>query len=280
LTPIEMSPIKRLSVLGSAAKLNQPREAVTLPNGHVVVADTGNGRLVILDHTGHLLRVVRRGAAPFQQPFAVATMGTGFVVLDSERGSLDLLNAGGGFVRELMHAQQLSDARGLAVGPHDQLYVANPRSNSILVLSPQGTVVHTFTGPLSAAPGGFNQPSDVAVEPTGTLYVLDNVNNRIEALAPTRAFVQQWPAPGSDTVFSVHLLPLADGRLVASDPAGALVVYRHGDRTPARFPFQQGGQGRTQVEPVGLALGPHGTLLVTDAQGGTVLLVPLADLSH
>ncbi len=278
--PVSGHPVTPLAVLGATAGLTQPREALALPNGHYVVADTGNRRLVILDARGHELRVVRRGAAPFQQPFAVATLGSHIAVLDAARGSLDLLSADGTFIRELMLSPQLVDARGLAVGPHDRLYVANPRSNSVLVLSQNGTVVQTFTGPLSAAPGGFNQPSDVAIGGDGTIYVLDNVNDRIEALTPTRAFVQQWPAPRSDTIFSDHLLLLADGRLVATDPAGALVVYQRGNRTPVRLPLQEGNQSRTRIEPVGLALGPHGTLLVTDTQGGTVLLVPLSDLSH
>ena len=277
--PVAAAPVAPRAALGGAAKLVLPREAIALTNGHIVVADTGNSRLVILDAAGHVLQVVRRGGGAFQQPFAIAPLSPGFVVLDAARGSLDLFSADGAFMHELMHSQQLVDARGLAAGPHDQLYVANPRSNSILVLSRDGRVVRTFTGPLSAAPGGLNQPSDVAVAADGALYLLDNVNNRVEALTPTGTFIKQWPAPGSDTIFSAHVLPLPGGRLIVSDPTGALTVYTARGGQPARVPLAASGQSAT-VEPIGLSTAQPGTILVTDARGGRLLLIPLSKLPH
>lgn len=274
--PVAAAPLVPLSVLGGAAHLVLPHEAVALPNGHIIVADTGNGRLVILDAGGHVLQVVRRGGAAFQQPFAVAALGSQVVVLDSARGSLDVLNDNGGFVRELMHSGDLVDARGLAVGPHGQIYVANPRSNSILVLSNQGKVERTFAPPLGAAPGAFNQPSDVAVAADGTIYVLDNQNNRIEALSPGGQFLKQWPAPASDTVLSVHVLPLPKGGVLASDPAAALLVYPAGGGQPVRHVIAApANQSSTATVPQGLSLMPDGRLLVTDARGGRLFVMRL-----
>lgn len=271
--PVAAKPVTATAVLGGAAKLQAPHEAVLLPNGHFAVADTGNSRVVFLDDTGHLLRAVRRGAATLRQPFAIVALGSRVAVLDADRGSIDLFDDNGNFVREILVSPQLVDGRGMAVGPHDNLYVANPRTNSIVILSPDGKITRIFTGPLSAAPGQFNQPSDVSVGSDGTMYILDNVNNRIEAITPARSFIRQWPAPSSNTIFSVHVLALPNGRVVASDPAGALIVYPSGAGAPMRVPLLVGGQSATAAEPIGLADASHGNILVTDAQGGRLLVV-------
>jgi hypothetical protein len=157
--------------------------------------------------------------------------------------------------------------------------VANPRSNSVVLLSTGGHVVRQVTSPLGAGPDQFDQPSDVAVSPDRTVYVLDNMNNRIEALTATGAFIAQWPAPPSDTLHSVHVLPLRGGRVLASDPfAGALLLYRPGGGVPVRVPLGVPGQAPGSVQPLGLSLGPGGKILVTDGNGNRVLLVSTSDL--
>jgi DNA-binding beta-propeller fold protein YncE len=266
------------AVLGRPAGLAQPREAVLLPHGQIAVADTGNRRLAILDARGHLLRSVRTGA--LQEPYAVVASGRALFVLDAGRGSIERYDLAGRFEREIIaNPPLLAQARGMALGPDGTLYVANPRSNSVVLLSTGGHVVRQVTSPLGAGPDQFDQPSDVAVSPDRTVYVLDNMNNRIEALTATGAFIAQWPAPPSDTLHSVHVLPLRGGRVLASDPfAGALLLYRPGGGVPVRVPLGVPGQAPGSVQPLGLSLGPGGKILVTDGNGNRVLLVSTSDL--
>jgi DNA-binding beta-propeller fold protein YncE len=61
---------------------------------------------------------------------------------------------------------------GLAIDNAGRLYVANFGANNILVLSPSGTVLNTYTTELS-------QPQDVAVDSAGNSYVASRGNNRI-----------------------------------------------------------------------------------------------------
>jgi DNA-binding beta-propeller fold protein YncE len=266
------------AVLGTPARLLQPREAVVLPHGQIAVADTGNRRLAILDASGHLLKSVRAGA--LQEPYAVVASAHALFVLDAGRGSIERYDLAGRFEREIIsNPPLLQDARGMALGPDGTLYVANPRSNSVVLLSTSGHLLRQLTSPLGAGPDQFNQPSDVAVGPDDTVYVLDDMNNRIKALTATGAFIAQWPAPPSDTLHSVHILPLRGGRLLASDPfAGALLLYRPGGAAPVRVPLGVPEPAAGSVQPLGLSLGSGGNVLVTDGQGSRVLLVSSSEL--
>jgi DNA-binding beta-propeller fold protein YncE len=237
------------------------------------VADTGHSRLVVLDRAGHLLRTIRSGLTALQQPYAVVAVPGGVDVLDADRGSIDYFDSSGHFVREIAHDPAVHIARGMAVGPDGRLYVANPLTNSIAVLSANGQVIRQIQSALSTKPGQFNQPSAVAVGPTGTIYVLDNQNNRIEALTPSGSFLAQWSAPPSNTMHSVHLLVLPDGRLLATDPSGALLVYHPGGGSPTRMPLLLNGQTLPSVQLVGLSHMTGNKVLLTDSRGGQLFVV-------
>lgn len=256
-------------VLGAQVGLAQPRAAAVLPDGRIVVADTGNSRLVILRPDGRLLRSIRPGPNALQQPYAIEERGGFLYVLDAARGAIEKYTTAGNFVTELIRNAALVDARGMAAGPDGRFYIANPLTNSIQIVAPDGKLDSPISSPLGAGPGQFNQPSDVAVGADGTIYVMDSQNGRIEALTPGGAFVAQWPAPHSDTIFSVHLLLPADGRIIASDPSGGLLLYGAAGGSPTREAISTAGQ----AEPLGLALLPHGRILVVDGRGNRLLVV-------
>lgn len=274
-SPVNGAPITIGVEYGEGAGLVAPREAVALPDGHIIVADTGQSSLAVLDAHGRRLSTIHAGAAPLQQPFAVVATRGGIDVLDAQRGSIERYSMTGRFEQELIHDGTLNDGRGLAAGPDGELFVANPLLNSVVVLTPEGAIERKFSSTLGAGADQFDQPSDVAVAANGTIYVLDNVNKRIKALKPSGALAAQWPAPQSDTLHSVHLLALPDGRVLASDPSGALLVYALGVANPTRLPLGGAGQSLGAVEPLGLSLTPRGQVLVTDGAGNRLLVVPI-----
>ncbi len=270
------APLTATAVLGVDAKLKGPREAVELPDGRIAVADTDNGRLAILDNKGKLVSSITNAAAPLQQPFALATGGHDLYVLDAARGAVERFDTDGHFVREIIHdPAQLQSARGMVINRSGRLYVANPRSNEIVALSPGGKVIARITAPLGDGPTQYNQPSDVAVGSDYSLYIYDNINMRIKKEKSSGFFIAQWPAPPSDTFHSVHVLPLADGRLLASDPGGSLLAYPAGGGTPTRYPLRVPGQPSAPLQPLGLSLTSAGDILVADGLGNRLLVVTL-----
>jgi DNA-binding beta-propeller fold protein YncE len=257
--------------IGAAAGLSAPQEAVQLPNGRFAVVDTGNRRLVILDSRGRLLH---SSSTHLEEPYAIAARRTALYVLDSRVPAVERFDLNGRYLGRIVQGVDLAGGRGMGITPAGTLYVANPVLNSVVVVSPAGRVVQLVSSPLSDRPGEFNQPSDVAVGPGGTIFVVDNVNSRIEEIGPHGEFLGAWSVPSSNTSISVHVLPLADGRVLASDPAGSLLIFQLGG-SATRVELQVHGHPLADISPLGVAPGHNGTIVVTDNRGGRLLLVKL-----
>lgn len=145
----------------------------------------------------------------------------------------------------------------LAFGSDGRLYVANRGSNSLSVidgLSVTGTV----------ALGG--QPSSVAAGPGGRLYVTNAGSATVSVVDPATAAVQQisvGPAPSS-IAFSPNgtlaYVANANDTISVIDVATAIVVH-----TVAIDTDLTGGHV--------IAVGPNGTIYVTDAADKTVRVV-------
>jgi len=242
-----------------------------LPNRRIAVADTGHGRLVILDREGRIVRATQAGG--LAQPFALASDGRSIYVLDARQGTIERYNTQGHYSGELLHNPNLlGDGRSLAIAS-GALYVANPRANSIAQFAlPGGRLIRTFTSSSSAADGDqYAQPSAVAVDPEGDVYSAE-VDGYIKMRQRTGAFIQRWPIPGFVTIDPVRVLPLGPGRLLATDPSGALLSYI-GTNAPIRYPLLLHGKTLTNVEPLGLDRMPDGNLLVVDTLGNRLLVV-------
>ncbi len=262
-------------VVGVGAHLLAPQEAVQLHNGTIAVVDTGNKRLALLSAQGALLKSVRGGSKPFQQPYAMAASGDTIYVLDSEADFIDRFNASGAFRGEVIHDPVLHQARGMALGPHGTLVIANPSSNSVVTISTRGDILRHVGGPVGSGPDQFNQPSDVSVGGDGSVFVLDNNNQRVQVLTATGAFVRHFPAPASSTLASSHVLPLPGGRLLVSDPTGSLLLYPNETGAPTRIQVRLRGLLSTHIAPLGMSLMSSGHVLVTDTAGNRLLELAL-----
>jgi sugar lactone lactonase YvrE len=129
----------------------------------VIVADTGNQRLVSLSGTG-----------VFQAEFG--TSGADF---------------------------GLSDPSAVAVNPSTgNIYVADTDDNRVLEVAPDGYVIARWgaDGGDGASGSGveqFNRPAGIALNGAGDVYVADTGNNRIEEIGSSGQFVTQWGSAGS-----------------------------------------------------------------------------------
>jgi DNA-binding beta-propeller fold protein YncE len=211
-----------------------------------------------------------------RQPVALVAAAGALYVLDAARGAIERYDPGGHYLGEIIHTPALVGGRDMALGQGGLLYVANPRSNGIVVLSTQGKILYRLSGPRGPGKDQFNAPAAVAVGSGGNLYVADSANNRIQVLAPSGTFVAQWPAPPSTPQQPVQLLPLSDGRVLATAPAGDLLIYPPDSALPVFLrPLAVPAGQRRAVGPSGLAPQAGGTMLVTDGRGNRLLVVPL-----
>jgi len=160
----------------------------------------------------------------------------------------------------------------IAVGSAGRVYVADSAADRIDVYDADGTLALRF-GSHGSGPGEFSFTSPdgvglggVGIDPaTGTVYVADSGNRRIETFTPDGTLIGQWGAdtlgevidvaPGQNgAAFTVEDRPNSVKQFTA---AGVLV------RTLPVYPTNAGG----------IALGGDGSLLVADyGSGGFTVL--------
>jgi sugar lactone lactonase YvrE len=227
----------RADGVGGAARFNNPSGVAVDAAGNVLVADTGN----------HTIRKVMPGGE-------VATL-AGCAGI---RGGAD---GQGVLARFNGPSDVLADQAG-------SVFVADRDNHMIRKVTPDGTVTTLGGSPnlMTAADGvgcaaRFAQPSGLALDSEGVLYVADACNNRV---------AQGTPVAVCRTV----LAPAAGkGRAEAKPEEGRAAAYEW-----AVFVGQPGAPGLDDGKglqarlsgPQGLALDRQGTLYVADGRDGAI----------
>ena len=144
----------------TAAEFNYPYSVAVDKNGDVFVADQFNARI----------REVTLLPSPVVSTF-------------SGRGKPGLVNG-------IADSTEFSKPSGVAVGANGNVYVADTFNNVIREISSKGAST-TFAG--SSLPGSsdgtgtgasFNNPTGLAIDSLGNLYVADAGNNKIRKITP------------------------------------------------------------------------------------------------
>lgn len=151
----------------------------------------------------------------------------------------------------------------LALDSAGNIYVADQDNQRIQKLAPDGRLLAKFgSGSLEegqTAPGTFDDPSGVAVDPAGNVWVLENDNKRVQKLAPNGSNLLTFGVGDEEGFTDPHQLALApSGNVYVTDSGG--VVFRFAsDGTP----LGSFGQGRLE-SPRGIAVDQAGNVFVAD----------------
>jgi sugar lactone lactonase YvrE len=144
--------------VGAAAAFNFPTLMVMAPDGALLVADFSNHRIRRVD------------AARSVTTFAGSTT----------NGNADGQGAAG----------QFNSPTGVAVDTAGNVYVADYGNHRVRTVTPTGLVSTLAGSSIGSADGQgaaaqFSSPHDVAVDPSGNVYVADRDNQRIRKITPT-----------------------------------------------------------------------------------------------
>jgi len=131
----------------------------------------------------------------------------------------------------------LSSAHGMFIDAQENLYLPVINSHVVLKYSSSGNLLMTlgtwdtpsetgwsgnYRDPVKQAAGPFHRPSDVAIAPTGEIYISDGYGNaRIHRFAPDGTLQKSWGAPGKSAPGEFHVPHgvwiHTDGRVFVAD---------------------------------------------------------------
>ena len=236
--------------------------AVDPANGNVVVADTGNARVLVFTATGaHVLTISGSGML---SPTGVAVdPSTGNIaVSDAGAGRVHVFTSAGAFVTFMPAAEAYAVAIDAANGGN--IVVTEVFNNVARVYTPAGVLVRTIQGSGSNA---FNSPRAVAVDPaTSNVLIADYLNGRIQIFASDGTFLRSLDPPvggavGDDPIapFGVAVDPVNGNIVVSSEsPQRAIYVYNAGGQFVARIvpPTGAGGLDTALSGPSHVAIDP------------------------
>lgn len=252
--------------------LESPRALAVDHRGDVLIADTGNHRVLTVSTSGELLREFGGfgwGEGQFDTPSGLAVY-TGFYtyVLDEGNRRVQRFDAEGDFVDVVIDEDEAGSPVDLAVGIAGEILLVDADSQAVLARSQFDEILAPI-GRFGSGGGGLARPRDVAWGPAREIAVAD----------PGRGTVEVFDEFGSELYSLSSPDTLEPGDLLF-DPSGSLIVadLRHGRVVafpPGGGPPSASFGGAEPLVPSALALDRDGKLLVLDGERERILMVEM-----
>jgi len=181
--------------LGDGYALFGPRGIEIDLEGNLLVADTGNKRLLKYSASGELIQQIGGGGVVggrFEEPVGVGVspVDGSVYVADTWNQRIQKFSPTLDFIAEWPAAgwdsQDINDKPYLAVAPTGDVYVTDPQFYRVVVYAPTGEVKAAF-GTFGNGATNFDLPTGIAVDPTtGVVLITDASNNRIQSFPPVQ----------------------------------------------------------------------------------------------
>jgi DNA-binding beta-propeller fold protein YncE len=193
-----------------------------------------------------------------------------------QRSQVLVYEADGTFVRAWGEGQFTDRTHGLTVAPDDTIWCVDDGSHRVQKFTPEGRLLLELEASGRPAPesgydgrtlesitrGGppFNRPTNVAVAPSGELYVSDGYGNcRVHRYSADGKLIQSWGEPGTGP--GQFILP--HGVRVAAD-GRVLVADRENDRVQLFSPSGEYLSEWAALRPTDLAIDRDGLVYVSE----------------
>jgi len=195
-------------------------------------------------------------------------------LLTREKARVTVYRRDGSFLRSWGEDLLTERTHGLTVGPDGRVYVVDDGAHCVYIFSSAGALLQTigtpgkasdtgYDGSLKSIRGGgpFNRPTNLAIGPSGDLYVTDGYGNcKVHRFSAQGNLIQSWGTPGT----SPGQFNLPHGIAVAPD-GRVFVADRENDRIQI---FTADGRHLatwTDVQrPTNVRIDRHGRLFVSE----------------
>ncbi len=269
--PIRMKYTLSLSDDGKGKALIQP-EGVACSEDRLVVADTGNGRIVFYSLQGG----EPRGGTEIKLPqvlypirVAIGSKGDLFVLDERQRKVARLTREGAftGYVEiSGLPVPGTVVPAGIALDGKDTLYLLDILGGRVLVLAADGKFQQQIEFPKDS---GFI--TDLAVDPKGTIYLVDGVQSMVYSNAKDPAAFS--PISGKlkdDLKFPSNIVSDNKGTLFISDQNGGGIVVVGQDGAVRNRLLSLGWKEGAVRYPAQICIGSNGALFVADRDNSRI----------
>jgi len=246
-------------------EFNELRDIAVDAKGRLYVADTGNRRVQVFDSKGQFIASWDGGEEEFVEPLALVVDSRGdLYVLDSEPGWIYRFAADGTPLGRFAGPDaRFFHPRGLAIDEADRLYVTDTGGCRVVIYNTAGERLSQL-GWKGGGPGELLEPTDVALNGRGALYVVDTSNQRVQHLDPWGGYRAEWPIPAASPYNGPHLTLAPDGSLLMTAPE-QYQIQRYSPDGTLLGEWGSLGMAAGQFRiPVGLAVDQAGNVYVAD----------------
>jgi sugar lactone lactonase YvrE len=163
-----------------------PRDILLLDDNRLLVTDTGNHRLQVLDRDGNFLQSIGQfGSQPgqFNEPVGLANGPEGSVyVADTWNGRIQQFTSdftpAYQWSVNAWYSQSIDNKPYLATDSAGRIYVTDPEGYRVLIFNAFGDYIGRF-GSFGTGPTQFALPVGIAIDAQDNVYIADTHNNRI-----------------------------------------------------------------------------------------------------
>jgi sugar lactone lactonase YvrE len=181
--------------------LRKPYAVAFDADGRILVTDSGSSALLRFDRSGRRMDVFGvRSSVRLELPLGLAVGPDGVIyVADAGVGAVIAFDSEGDIRALYGQHGELTNPTDAAISPDGaRLYVTDSRGHRIVVFDlDTRRSVHSF-GARGSGPGEFSFPTSLDFGPTGELFVVDQLNARVQILDPEGGFLEEFGGRGID----------------------------------------------------------------------------------